>query len=90
MLKLVDSLAPIAREKPTDFLSFEYGEVKDLTYLQACIDEALRLHSTSALGLPRIVPEGGAVVCGEFFPEGTTLSVPVSQLSWVDDTRGYC
>jgi hypothetical protein len=33
-------------------------QVKRLPYLDACINEALRLHSTSALGLPRIVPEG--------------------------------
>jgi benzoate 4-monooxygenase len=49
MLNLVESLASIARGKPPDNLLFEYGEVKEFTYLQACIDEALRFHSTSAL-----------------------------------------
>ncbi|KAJ7038031.1 cytochrome P450 monooxygenase [Mycena alexandri] len=51
-------------------------QVKRLPYLDACIDEALRLHSTSALGLPRIVPEGGLVIAGHAFPAGTVLSVP--------------
>ncbi|KIP11869.1 hypothetical protein PHLGIDRAFT_82811 [Phlebiopsis gigantea 11061_1 CR5-6] len=53
-----------------------YEQVKRLPYLQACIDEALRIHATSGIGLPRLVPEGGLTVCGEFFPEGTVLSVP--------------
>jgi benzoate 4-monooxygenase len=76
--KLLSELAPVAETKEPGFVSFSFEDVKDLPYLQACIDEALRLHSTSAIGLPRIVPEGGAVVCDEFFPEGMTLSVPVS------------
>ena len=50
--------------------------VKRLPYLEAVINEALRLHSTSSIGLPRIVPEGGLHVSGKFFPEGTILSVP--------------
>jgi benzoate 4-monooxygenase len=51
-------------------------QVKRLPYLDACINEALRLHSTSALGLPRVVPEGGLTVNDAFFPEGTVVSVP--------------
>ncbi|KAJ7152192.1 cytochrome P450 [Mycena crocata] len=51
-------------------------QVKHLPYLDACINEALRIHSTSALGLPRIVPEGGLVINDRTFPAGTVLSVP--------------
>ncbi|KIK71442.1 hypothetical protein GYMLUDRAFT_149556 [Collybiopsis luxurians FD-317 M1] len=47
-----------------------------LPYLDACINEGLRIHSTSALGLPRLVPKGGLTVEGITFPEGTVLSVP--------------
>ncbi|KAF5383993.1 hypothetical protein D9757_006970 [Collybiopsis confluens] len=47
-----------------------------LPYLDACINEGLRIHSTSALGLPRLVPQGGMTVEGVHFPEGTVLSVP--------------
>lgn len=54
--------------------SFE--EVKKLPYLQAVLDETLRIHSTSGIGLPRLVPEAGVVVNGKTFPEGTVLSVP--------------
>ncbi|KAF8499897.1 cytochrome P450 monooxygenase [Hysterangium stoloniferum] len=53
-----------------------YESVKRLTYLDACINESLRLQSTSSMGLPRVVPDGGLEVCGRFFKEGTVLSVP--------------
>ncbi|KAI0302392.1 cytochrome P450 monooxygenase pc-bph [Multifurca ochricompacta] len=53
-----------------------YEVVKNLPYLEAVINEALRLHSTSGIGLPRIVPQGGLTIQGHFFEEGTTLSVP--------------
>ena len=35
----------------------EYDDVKSLPYLTACINEALRLHSTSGMGLPRIMQQ---------------------------------
>jgi benzoate 4-monooxygenase len=80
MKKLQDELDKAAEEKAggEEVLHFDYEDVKALPYLQACIDEALRLHSTSAIGLPREVPAGGATILGEFFPGGTTVSVPVS------------
>jgi benzoate 4-monooxygenase len=53
-----------------------YNQVRDLKYMQNVINETLRIHSTSSLGLPRLVPEGGAVVLGRHFPGGTVLSVP--------------
>ncbi|KAJ7663454.1 cytochrome P450 monooxygenase [Mycena rosella] len=51
-------------------------QVKHLPYLEACINEALRIHSTSALGLPRVVPEGGLIICDHLFPAGSVVSVP--------------
>ncbi|KAI0831958.1 cytochrome P450 monooxygenase pc-bph [Trametes gibbosa] len=53
-----------------------FERVKHLPYLEAVVNEALRIHSTAAVGLPRVVPEGGLEVCGRFFPEGSVLSVP--------------
>ena len=68
--------------------------VKRLPYLEAVINEALRLHSTSAMGLPRVVPEGGLHVSGKFFPEGTVLSVPSYTIHrdreiWGDDVEVF-
>ncbi|TKY90036.1 hypothetical protein EX895_000034 [Sporisorium graminicola] len=57
-----------------------HSDVQELPYLQAVLNESLRYHSTSAIGLPRVIPEGGATVCGQRFPAGTILSVPAYTL----------
>ncbi|KAJ7354147.1 benzoate para-hydroxylase [Mycena albidolilacea] len=56
--------------------NLSYEQAKDVPYLHAAINEGLRLHSTTAIGLHRSAPTGGLVCCGHFFPEGTELSVP--------------
>ncbi|SPO20574.1 probable Benzoate 4-monooxygenase cytochrome P450 [Ustilago trichophora] len=56
------------------------SDVQELPYLQAVLSESLRYHSTSAIGLPRVIPAGGATVCGQHFPAGTILSVPAYTL----------
>ncbi|KAL8281106.1 hypothetical protein RQP46_006464 [Phenoliferia psychrophenolica] len=71
----------------------EYEETKGLPYLQACINEALRRHSTSGMGLPRIMTQE-TEVCGEVFPTGTILSVPSYTIHhlesvWGKDAREY-
>ncbi|KAK1637993.1 cytochrome P450 [Colletotrichum phormii] len=55
-----------------------YEMIKDLPYLAMVIDETLRYHSTSGIGLPRQIPENspGVTIRGHFFPPGTVLSVP--------------
>jgi benzoate 4-monooxygenase len=52
--------------------------VRDLPYLNNVINETLRFHSTSSLGLPRQIPaeSPGVTILGHFFPGGTVLSVP--------------
>lgn len=53
-----------------------FEQVKRLTYLEAVINESLRIHSTSSMGLPRLVPEGGLNIQGKHFTANTVLSVP--------------
>ena len=61
-----------------------YDAVKDLPYVQAVINETMRIHSTSSLGLPRLVPAQSPEnpnpkpieILGYSFPPGTALSVP--------------
>ncbi|KAF5379018.1 hypothetical protein D9615_006079 [Tricholomella constricta] len=77
-----------------DELAATADQVKRLPYLEACINEGLRIHSTSALGLPRVVPEGGLTVLGQFFPEGTVVSVPSYTIHrdtgiWGEDVEVY-
>ncbi|KAJ3576478.1 hypothetical protein NPX13_g3690 [Xylaria arbuscula] len=66
-----------------------HEEVKNLPFLRLCIDEAMRLHSTSAIGLPRIVTaEDGVSYESEHFPEGTVLSVPSYTIHHDEDIWG--
>lgn len=59
------------------------------------IKETLRIHSTSSMGLPRLVPEGNGVdILGHHFPAGTVLSVPAysihhSKEIWGSDANNF-
>jgi benzoate 4-monooxygenase len=72
-----------------------YAQVKHLPYLKRCIDEGMRLHSTSAIGLPRIVTGTEGVNFEDaHFPPGTVLSVPsytIHHLAeiWGDDVEEF-
>ena len=48
--------------------------VSNLSYLGAVIEEGLRLCPPVALGMPRVVPAGGATVSGHWLPGGTHVS----------------
>lgn len=62
---------------PTGEAVASHKDVINLPFLRQCINEAMRLHSTSAIGLPRIVTAKHGVGYGDdHFPEGTVLSVP--------------
>jgi benzoate 4-monooxygenase len=79
-----------------------YDSVKDLTYTQNVIWETMRIHSTSSLGLPRLVPMASpenpnpkpCEILGHSFPPGTALSVPAytihhSKAIWGDDADDF-
>jgi len=53
-----------------------YERVKDLPYLDAVVNETLRLHTVIGVGLPRSVPAGGMTILEQHFKEGTWVSVP--------------
>ena len=50
-----------------------YSEVRDLPYLDACVQEAFRVHPPFALPLERVVPKGGITLFGHHLPEGTVI-----------------
>lgn len=73
MDKLLDELT---RESKAGRFSREDGlaqweEVRDLPYLSAVINEALRCHPAVGLTMERIVPPSGVTIAGHFLPGGT-------------------
>lgn len=52
-----------------------WAEVCDLPYLDACINEGVRLHPPFCLPFERVVPDGGVTVCGQFFAGGTVVGM---------------
>ena len=59
-----------------------FAALKDLPFLNAVCQEGLRKCNPVPAGLPRLVPEGGATVCGHFLPEGTHVTVNPTALSY--------
>ncbi|KAG4071074.1 hypothetical protein HA402_002746 [Bradysia odoriphaga] len=74
--KIAKKLQEELDERLSDIGIPTYELVKDLPYLDAVIKETMRVHSTSSLGLPRIVVGDGLTLQGHFFAPGTVLSVP--------------
>ena len=75
LLKNPDKLAKLTRELRSAFKSddeINFQNVSNLPYLIACLEEGMRIYPTVAVGLPRVVPPGGASVAGRFIPEGVS------------------
>lgn len=89
----LDAHVPKESEDAAD-LVVHFEQVKNLPYLNACIKEAMRLHTTVGGGLPRIVPPGRIFTFdGETFKEGSIVSVPMytvhrSEL-WGEDAEEF-
>ncbi|KAI1758847.1 putative cytochrome P450 [Hypoxylon sp. FL1150] len=65
--KLLEELKTLPRD-------FGDQDVRNLTYLDLVIQETLRLYAAAPSGLPRLVPPGGATLCGRFILGGYTVS----------------
>ena len=50
--------------------------IEDLPYLNAVLNEGLRICNPIPGGLPRVVPEGGDTYCGVYLPEGISTHIP--------------
>lgn len=47
----------------------------NLPYMTAVIQESMRLTPSVVVGVPRVVPNGGALICNDMLPEGTYVVV---------------
>jgi cytochrome P450 len=73
-----DKLDLLTQEIRSAFTSIEDMNLESLArqkYLMAVLQEGLRMYPPVPSELPRMVPAGGATVCGEWIPGGTTLGV---------------
>lgn len=61
----------IIKNRPNGLVS--WTESQQLPYLDACIQEAFRLHPAVGLPLERIVPPQGADICGKHIAGGTIV-----------------
>ncbi|KAI6602738.1 hypothetical protein MCOR12_003573 [Pyricularia oryzae] len=83
LLRYPDTLSKLGREVRASFSSAELitgDSILRLKYLNAVIEEGLRLFPPLAIGLPRESP--GAVVDGHYIPQGTTVSVENFSMSY--------
>lgn len=65
--------------------------VNQCKYLLACIEEALRMYPPSPQPHHRIVPQGGAILNGDYVPAGTIVAIPIyaasrSPRNWAEPT----
>ena len=58
---------------PRENLGVSWAESQKLPYLDACIQEAFRLHPAAGLCLERVVPPRGIEICGAHIPGGTIV-----------------
>jgi len=78
LLKNPDKMAKLTTEIRTAFAREEEITIEALArlkYLNACLEEGLRIYPPVPAGFPRQVPDEGATICGEFVPPGTTVYV---------------
>ena len=78
LLRSPDKLATLVREIRSTFAAEEditMLSVNHLTYMVACFEEAMRLYPAIPAGLPRQVPDCGAMVAGRWVA-GKVLLLP--------------
>lgn len=86
LLRNPDKMARLVAEIRGSFASPDDMTLQNLPqqpYLNACLEEALRIYPPVPGGLPRLTPPGGTVICGEHVP-GNVSPAPALNI----DVRG--
>lgn len=90
LLKNPTKLARLQNEIRSAFSSLDdihMNNLAQLEYLNACVEEGLRIYPPVPVGLPRTTPKGGARVNGHWVPGGVSR---VSRSTFYScDTDGY-
>ena len=77
LLRTPTAYEKLTKEIRSSFASIsdmDFQALQDLPYMNACIDEALRIFPPVPTGLTRTVPISGDTVAGEWLPGGVTVS----------------
>lgn len=80
--------AELEAEVKTLAADFSDADAQKLPLLNAVIEETLRLYGAAPGSLPRIVPPGGAELCGHVIPAGTTVSTQAYTMHRDPETWG--
>ncbi|CZR68563.1 related to cytochrome P450 monooxygenase [Phialocephala subalpina] len=78
LLKHPEVLSKLTHEVRSAFTTegeINISAVSQLTYMSACLEETLRLYPPVAIGIPRVVPQGGGTISGHFVPENTLVAI---------------
>ena len=79
LIKHPSSLAALRRELSSHGIDehavVTWKRATNLPYLDAIIKEAGRMHPPFGLPYERVVPAGGAMICGEQIPPGTVVGI---------------
>lgn len=65
-----------------------YSDAIKIRYLWAVVQESMRMHPPVGTGLPRVVPPGGAEICGRFYPEGCEVLMNPMVINFNEDVFG--
>ncbi|KAI8716325.1 hypothetical protein NCS52_00925700 [Fusarium sp. LHS14.1] len=70
-IKVKQTLVSELDKLPADFVD---NNLRPLPYLNAVIDETLRLYAAAPSALPRVVPHGGSTLAGYYLAQDTVVS----------------
>jgi cytochrome P450 len=73
--RVYEKLVSEIRGKFNDEAAIDFKAITAMPYLNAVIEEILRVHPPVPAGPPRVVPPGGDTIDGNYIPGGTTVSV---------------
>jgi hypothetical protein len=65
-----------------------FREASDLPFLSATIKEAMRLHPSVGLTMPRVTPAGGLEVAGTHIPAGYSIGMNAAVVGYDEDVYG--